>query len=266
MLYALALVALASAPTQGGQVKLSNVRMTVGELGPNRPDAKFLPGDALHLRFDINGLPVEANGDAKFNMETRVLDKAGKVIFKKDPQELLQFTPLRGMSIPAAALILIGLDQDAGNYVLEVTVEDPKSKSKDTAIAKFEVTKRDFGIVGVRTTADLQGMIPTPNLGVVGQTIVVWFTVASFERDPKTKQPKIEFQYQYLDEKRVPILAEPHKHVQDGGVDEKEGLFSLRFPLFMNRPGKFTVQVTAIDKVSNKKATYELPVTILAAN
>jgi hypothetical protein len=188
------------------------------------------------------------------------------VIFKREPQELLQFTPLRGNTIPAAALIFIGLDQDAGEYVLEVTIEDPMSRAKDTVAAKFEVLKREFGIVGVRTTADIQGQIPTPNIGTVGQTIVVWFTVASFERDLKTKQPKIEFQYQYFDEKGAPILSEPHKGLQDGGVDEKEGIFSLRFPLFMNRPGKFSVQITALDKVSNKKSIFELPVTILAPN
>jgi hypothetical protein len=90
--------------------------------------------------------------------------------------------------------------------------------------------------------------------------------VASFERDPKTKQPKIEFQYQYLDEKGAPVLAVPHKHIQDSGVDEKDGQISLRFPLFLNRPGKFTVQITAVDKVSNKKSVYELPVTILPPN
>jgi hypothetical protein len=266
MLYALALAALAAVPAQGGQLKLTNVRLTVGELGPTRPNAKFLPGDALHLRFDINGLTIEANGDAKFKMETSVTDKTGKVIFKRDPVELLQFTPLGGNIIPAAALILIGLDQDPGDLVLSVTVEDSKTKAKDTATVKFEVTKRDFGIVAVRTTADIQGNLPTPNMGTIGQTIVVWYTVVSFERDAKTKQPKIEFQFQYLDEKGAPVLAMPHKHVQDSGVDEKDGQISLRFPLFLNRPGKFTVQITATDKVSNKKSTYELPVTILPLN
>ena len=40
----------------------------------------------------------------------------------------------------------------------------------------------------------------------------------------------------------------------------------MRFPLFMSRPGKFTAKITATDKVANKTATYELPVTVLPAN
>ena len=61
-----------------------------------------------------------------------VTDAAGKSIFKQDPRELNDFVPLRGNSIPARAFVTIGLDQDPGNYVCKVTVEDPKTKAKDT--------------------------------------------------------------------------------------------------------------------------------------
>ena len=38
--------------------------------------------------------------------------------------------------------------------------------------------------------------------------------------------------------------------------------FALHFPLFMNRPGKFAVEVKAEDRVSKKTSSYKLPVTI----
>lgn len=266
MFYSLALAALSAVPAQGGQLKIENVRMTIGEIGTPRTNSRFLPGDILFLAFDINGLTIEPNGDAKYKMGTRVLDAAGKVFFKRDPEERLQFTPLRGSTLPARVYIIVGLDQDPGNYTLDVSVEDPKTKAQDKVSVKFEVTKRDFGIVNVYTSYDARGLISAPNNGVVGQTVVVQYTVASFQRDPKTKQPKIEFQYQYLDDKGTPILAEPHKLTVETGVNEKDELFSLQFPLFMNRPGKFTVQITATDKVANKKATYELPVVIHPAS
>jgi hypothetical protein len=262
MLYTLAFAALTAVPAQGGQLKIANVRMTVGELGSTRTNARFLPGDILFLAFDVNGLSIEPNGDARYKMGTRVLDGAGKLVFKRDPEERVQFTPLRGSTLPARVYIIVGLDQDAGNYTLEVSVEDPKTKAQDKVSVKFEVTKRDFGIVNVYTSYDARGEISAPNSGVVGQTIIVQYTVASFERDAKTKQPRIEFQYQYLDEKGAAILPEPHKLTVETGVNEKDSLFTLQFPLFMNRPGKFTVQITATDKVANKKATYELPVII----
>ena len=266
MLYALAFAALAAVPAQGGQLKLTNSRMTYGELGPTRTNAKFLPGDILFFACEIIGLSIDPTGEAKFKMETRVLDSKGKVIFKRDPEERGQFTPLFGNTMPARALIIVGLDQDPGQYVLEITVEDPKTKSKDTTSTKFEVIKKDFGIVNVYTSYDVHGTISAPNSGVVGQTLFVQATVVSFERDPKTKQPKIELQYQYLDEKGTPLLKEPSKFLVDNGVDEKHGLFSDRFPIFLNRPGKFTVQITATDKIANKKSTYEFVITSNNAN
>jgi hypothetical protein len=272
MFHALAIAALTAVPAQGGQLKLSNVRMTVGDLGPTRKDAKFLPGDALHMRFDINGITIEGNGEVKYKMESRVLDKNDKLFFKKDPQEMIHIAQLRGTTIPGAALFTLGLDTDPGNYTLEVTVEDPKTKAKDTISTKFEILKPDFGIVQVHSTADYQGIIPTSTIGTVGQTIITWYSVASFEReakdpkDPKAKQPKIELQVQLVDEKGNNTLPEPLKFLQDKGVDETVGIIHYHYPLFLNRPGKFTIQITATDKVANKKATYEWPITVLATN
>jgi hypothetical protein len=266
MLYSLALAALATAPAQGGELKLTNVRMTVGELGPPRPSAKLLPGDVLFIAYDITGLAIDPDGTAKYQMAMEVQDAAGKAIFKQDPRDLADFVPLRGNSVPARAFITIGLDQDPGAYTCRITVTDPKTKRADALAVKFEVQKRDFGIVAVYTTHDERGAFPAPTTGVVGQTVFLQFSVATFARDPKTKQPNVEFEFQVLDEKGQPTLGKPRGHVQDSGVDEKEGAFAMRFPVFMSRPGKFTVRVTATDKVGNKKAAYDLPVTILPSN
>ncbi len=251
---------------QAGELKLGNVRMTIGELGATRAPGKLLPGDVLFIGDDITGLPIDADGTAKYTMSMDVADGAGKPIFKQDARELVDFVPLRGNVVPARAFITIGLDQDAGNYTCKITVEDPKSKAKDTLTTKFEVAKRDFGIVAVFTSHDERGLFSAPTTGVVGQSIFIQFSVATFARDPKTKQPNVEFEFQILDEKGNPTLAKPRTHIQDGGVDEKDGAFAMRFPMFLSRPGKYTVRITANDRVANKKSTYELPFTILSAN
>jgi hypothetical protein len=261
-----ALAALTIAPAQAGELKLTNVRLTVGELGGPRPSAKLLPGDVLFIGYDITGLGIEPDGTAKYKMGMEVKDAANKTIFKQDPRELVDFVPLRGNVLPARAFVTIGLDQDPGTYACTITVEDPKTKGTSAITTKFEVGKKDFGIVAVYTTHDERGAISAPNIGAVGQTIFIQFSVASFQRDPKTKQPNVEFEFQILDEKGNPTLPKPRVHVQDMGVEEKEGAFAMRFPLFMSRPGKFTVRITATDKVANKKATYDLPVTVLGSN
>src|SRR5262245_9328560 len=132
MFYSLALAALTVSPAQAGELKLTNVRLTIGELGPTRPSNKYLPGDIAFVGYDITGLTIEPDGVAKYKMSMEVADGSGKTIFKQDPRELNDFVPLRGNSIPARAYVTIGLDQDPGTYTCKVTVEDPKTKGKDT--------------------------------------------------------------------------------------------------------------------------------------
>ena len=259
----LATLALAPAQQPTGGLEMKNVRLTVGELGPPRPSNKLLPGDLLFISYDIEGLSIEPDGTAKYTMAMEVLDAAGKPIIKQDPRELLDFVPLRGNRVPARAFVTIGLDQAAGACSCKITVTDPKTKAANSLTTKFEVLKRDFGIVAVYTTHDERAEYVAPTTGVVGQTIFVQFSVASFMRDPKTKQPNVEFEFNVLDDKGQPTLLKPGKHVQNAGVPEDKGAFAMRFPLFMSRPGKFTVRVTATDTVAKKTSTYELPVTIL---
>lgn len=256
--------ALSLAPGQPEALKLANVRLTVGELGPARKDAKLIPGDVLFIGYDIEGLGIDPDGTAKYTMAMEVSDAAGKLIFKQDPRELTDFIPLRGNKLPARAFITIGLDQPPGNYACKITVTDPKTKGTSTLNEKFEVLKPEFGIVAVYTSYDERGTLSAPTTGVVGQSIFIQLSVATFQRDAKTKQPNVEFQFEVMDEKGVATLGVPKKHIQDAGIEEKDGAFGIRFPLFMSRPGKFTARVTATDKVANKKSTYDLPVTILS--
>ncbi len=276
MLTTIALAMLAGVPAQPAEIKLTNVRMTVGELGPPRAGNKLLPGDVLFIAYDIEGLTINPDGTTKYTMAMEVTDAVGKVILKQDPRALDDFVPLRGNKIPARAFINAGLDQPAGTYTCKITVTDPSTKASGSLTAKFEVTKKDFGIVIVYTSYDSRGEISAPTTGQVGQLVYVQFSIASFERDPKTKQPHVEIEFQLFDENNKAILVNaknepmPRKHIQDAksvpAVKEGDGVFALQFPVFMNRPGKFTVQITATDKTSKKTANYKLPITITPAN
>ena len=258
--------ALSLTPAQPAGLQMTNVRMTIGELGPARPNSDVLPGDILFVGFDIEGLAIDAAGQVKYTMAMEVTDVAGKPIFKQDPRELNDFVPLRGNKLPARAFVLVGIDQEAGNYTCKVTVTDPATKATNNLQVKFKVLKRDFGIVQVYTSADEPGRIPAPTSGMVGQSIFTQFSVVSFARDPKTKQPNVELEYNILDEKGQPILAQPRKHVVDTGIEADKAAFYWGWALFMSRPGKFTIVLTARDKVANKETKYTLPVTVMPAN
>lgn len=81
-----AAAALSFAPAQPDGLKLTNVRWTIGELGPTRKESKLIPGDLLFIGYDIENLTIDADGYAKYTMGMEVSDAAGKSIFKQDPR------------------------------------------------------------------------------------------------------------------------------------------------------------------------------------
>lgn len=264
-----ALLALAPAQPPAGGLTLSNVRLTYGELGGTRPETKLLPGDLLFVGFDIDGITLNPDGYATYSMALDVTDAAGKSIFKQEPADKSDFVPLGGTKIPGRAYILAGYDQPPGAYTLRVTVADkgaagPQKPTKSLE-KKFEVAERGFGIVSVYTTVDDRADgIPAPTTGLVGERVFIWFQVIGFARDRARKnQPNVTVEMQILNEAGKPTLPKPADFTMENGVDEKDPNFTLRFVLPMTRVGKFTVRLTATDKVGNKKATFDLPIAVV---
>lgn len=261
----LAVAAVLASPLAQAGLQLTNTRLTIGELGGARPNAQVLPGDILFIAYDIDGLAIDAMGAVRYSMALEVTNAAGKQVLKQDPREIADFAPLRGNKIPGRAFVTIGVDQEPGAFTCKITITDTASKKDVSFTQKFEVLKKDFGIVGVNTFYDEERRISAPTSGFVGQLIVVNFVVVGFTRDPKTKQPNVEIEFQSMDDKNQPTLPAPLKESIDSGVKEDDPAFVRQFPLFMNRPGKFVMKIKATDKISNRVFTYELPVTIYPA-
>src|SRR5690242_18705476 len=88
--------ALAAAPHQAGDLKLTNVRATYGYLGAERKENKYVPGDICYITFDIENLDVREDGKVRYSMKMELLNPKGKVEFGKEPQELEATNSLGG--------------------------------------------------------------------------------------------------------------------------------------------------------------------------
>lgn len=260
------LIAL-SLPAQGAGISLSNTRITYGELGATRPDNKFLPGDIFFVSFDIDGVAIDADGKVKYSMGMEVFDAKGASIFKQAPVDREDFVPLGGNKLPARAFISVGVDQEAGMYTCKVTVTDKGAKGEAKVLEqKFEVLKKDFGIVQLFTSADSEGKFPSSTTGLVGQSIFVQFAVVGFDREAVRKQPKIEIEMTVYDADKKPTLAKPTSVVIDKDVPEKDIGIPLRFTLPMNRAGGYLVELKATDTITKKTTKIYLPVRVIAPN
>ena len=98
------LAALALAPAQAGELTLSEVRTTFGELGAKRSDTEFLPGDVMFIAFDIEGISIDKEGKVSYSMAMEAVDEKDKPFFRQEPVKKTDFVPFGGGKLPATSI------------------------------------------------------------------------------------------------------------------------------------------------------------------
>jgi hypothetical protein len=253
---------LTLAQGQTGTLTLSNVHSTYGFLGAERTDNKLLPGDTYFVAFTIDGVKVDPTGEVLYSMAMEVANSQGRSVFKQDPRDLTAFNSLGGTRLPAFAHVDVGLDQPPGEYTLTVNVVDRSSKNKQALTRKFEVLPRNFGLVRLQTSFDPQGQAAAPHSGVVGQTLWVNFAAIGFERDKAKKQPNVHVEMRVLDAAGKPTVAKPYTGEVMQDVPGEVQALPMQFLLALNRAGKFTVELQAMDRITKKTARLSFPLTV----
>jgi hypothetical protein len=265
MLMTLPLVAaLCVTPSQAGGPTLTDARVTYGVLGPTRSGTKFLPGDTLFLTFTIDGIAADPEGKVLYAIGTEVTDSTGKSVFKQPAQDREAINALGGTQMPAFAQVAIGQQMPAGEYTLTVSVTERATKKTQTLNQKFEVVKPDFGLVRVSTSADADGQVPAGVL-CAGQSLWVHGAVVGFQRGA-AGQPKVAMSLTVKDADGKPTVAKPFGGTIDKNVPPKDVSLPVEFLVSLNRPGKFTVEITATDQgAAGKATTVSFPITVLSA-
>jgi hypothetical protein len=254
---------LAGTPGESGQLRLNNIRPTNGLLGSERADSRLLPGDVFFVTFDIDGLTVDDSGTMLYTMAMEVRNANNKIEYKSEPQDLDMPAPLGGHSLPGFAHVDLGREMAPGEYTLKVTVTDRGTKSKEFKYfeKKFEVLPPAFGMIRLNIAYDKDGQVPAPHIGVAGQSFWVNFNAVNFERSGDNKDPNIQFEMRVLDEREKATLNKPIA----GSIVELPREFSfapMQFWLPLNRAGKFTVKLKAIDVIGKKTAELSVPITV----
>ena len=258
---AAALAALGAALAGPGELALTNPRLTYGLLGPTRADNQLLPGDSLTVAFDIDGLTADDGGKVRYRTATEVTGPDGKTLFRQPPQDVEAVNALGGGRVPAFAQVDIGLAQPPGPCALKVTVTDPATNNTQALTQKFEVLPRGFGLARVALTDDAEGRLPAGLLGA-GQSVWVNFVVVGFGR-AAGGAADVALEVRVLDEAGQPTVAKPFRG--SVGKDAAAGATAVpvHFPLALNRPGKFTLELRAADRAGGGSATRPVPLTVL---
>ena len=259
------LMALQVAPADSGQLSLTDVRTTYGILGDKRPDDKFLPGDRFVLSFDIEGAKADAGGKIRYGIGMQVTDATGKVLYKQEPVDSEANSPASGNKLAAFASLEIGTEQPAGDYTLKVTVADRNGRTTQDLTRSYQVLPKAFGLVRPTTTSDPDGKKPSASLRK-GKPGWVNFAAVRFGWDKAKGQPHLTATLRVLDEDGKPALVKPSRGTIDQDVPDGTKAVPMQFELVLQKAGKFTVELEAVDEVTGGKASLSLPIRVAESN
>jgi len=254
----LMMLAFLAAPAVAPAVELKNFRACYAPLpfGATRADAKCLPGDFLFLTYDIEGLKFDdKTGKASFVTVLELFDDQAKLIFNKEtPNEVVPH--LGGSRMPGDLHVQMGRSQKAGKYRIRLTVLDRHSKEQKSHVYSFDLLPQTFGIAG----------IVAPAIGFPGQHHSTEFALVDLALDDK-KQPDVEVTMRVLDDsgKQVatPIVSTLPRDLPAGADLEKENFVPMRYPIYLNRSGRFTIDILAKDNISKKEARLKYQLNVL---
>jgi hypothetical protein len=252
---------LGTAPAQGG-LAIKNARPTYGVLGQDRKDDKFYVGDVVVLSFDIDGLKSHDDGEVLYSFGFELVDKNGKSQYKQEPKDLVVVNTLGGSRLPAFAIVQLGTDTTPGEYTIKLTVTDRIAKATTDHSYKFQAVPAKLGFVQTNLTDTSGRYLPVPPLAVPGQAYLINFGVVGFALEGEKKQPNVEVSMRVLENDK-PVLGKP----ATGGVkevgEENKKLLIFQFPLFLQRTGKFTIELTVKDVHTGKSEKQLLNLTVV---
>ncbi len=255
--------ALQAAAVQDHKLEITNVRGTFGHLGAVRPKGKgILPGDVAHFSFDINNLKQDDKGQVSYSMAIEIRDGAGNVFYKQEPYNAVAQNFFGGTSLPCSAAVEIPLDAKPGAYSWKVTLHDRLANTDATLQGEGQVLPAGFGLVRVSTSADAEGKVPIHPAGVVGSTLYLNFAAVGFARG-KDKQPDLSVEMKILDENGKVTSVQPITGHIKSDIPENLKVVPISYGVTLNRPGRFTVQLTARCELCGATASVSIPIRIL---
>jgi hypothetical protein len=253
---AAAVLAALAVPAHALEIK--NTRAVYGPFGPDRTDNRFLPGDFLFVTFDIADIQVDPKTNmAKYQIVMEMVDSKGSLVFSRNKTEDVALS-LGGGQLPGFADILIGTDQPAGKYTLKVTVKDIVGKSVKVVNYGFEVEPEGFGFVRVAL----------PAAAFTGQSHILNFAVIGMSRDTK-KMPNVTIHMHVLDDSGKTVYEQSSMIPKDLPEEEQGKIAAspftppLTYGMFLNRPGRFIIELEGTDNLSKKSAKVRFPLTVV---
>jgi len=106
-----------------------------------------------------------------------------------------------------------------------------------------------------------------PAFGVVGGNHLLQFGLIELPLD-KNSDPSVDITFRVLDEGSKKPVAKPvfmtfPKDLPDGVNLKKQNFAPVQFPMYLNRPGRFIVDVDIAEKLNKKNIKMQFPLNVI---
>ncbi|HQR07606.1 MAG TPA: hypothetical protein PLN21_12330 [Gemmatales bacterium] len=257
---ALLALLLLQAPASESKLIVSKVRPTLVDLGPARPDASYLPGDVMHVTFDVAGFALDPDGLYKYSAKLSVEDSAGKVIGSEDYGNGPARLGVLGNGKSRFSFQLpIPTDQAPGNYKAKLVMGDANAKGTVTIEQAYKVVSPAFGFVRLQTGRGPFGRSPTPCSGNVGEALAFGFQLVGISKG-KDNNGNVDLTVEVQDSQGK-TLGKPQVS-SFTNINATEPL-SLTFEVPLDQAGQYKVVFKAMDKSNSRSATMTVPIMVI---
>lgn len=259
MMAILALVLL-QAPAADSKLIITKVRPTLVDLGPARPDASYMPGDVMHVTFDVAGFKLDDSGLYRYSAKLTVEDGAGKVIGMEDYGNGPARLGAMGSGKSRFSFQLpISTDQAAGNYKAKLVMTDVIGKGSATVEQAFKVIPAGFGLIRLQSGRGPFGRSSTPCSGNVGEVLTLGFQLVGVSKG-KDSTGNVDLTVEIQDSQGK-TLGKPQV-TPFSEINTSEPM-PLHFEVPLDQAGQFKIIFKAVDKTSSRNTTLIVPVLVV---
>ena len=109
--------------------------------------------------------------------------------------------------------------------------------------------------------------VTAPAIGFPGQHYVASFALVNMKLDTKNK-PDVEVIMRVLDDSGTMPMTKPintflPKDMPPDLKLDKENFIPMQFPIYLNRAGRFTIEIEAIDRAGNRQSKLRYKLNVL---
>lgn len=253
------LAVLLVAGVAAGDVEIQNLRRVVSDYGPEKKDARYVPGEKVYILFDASGAEVK-DGKVAFILKFEALTPSGESLGKYDGEEQKAADIFGRGSIRCSVYVGLPPDAPAGTYSVNISIEDRVGKNKAETKVEFEVVATELTTINPCLASDNAGQYSHGPFVADGETLCYRFTVAGLKT--KDGKAKLSVDLVILDgagkvAHSMPFFVEEEVQVADGLVHVPMGIH------FTGR-GKYTVRGVVKDLLAGTETTCDYPVHLLA--